>query len=118
MRLGYIKDEVLDSEEFNELSKALGSKDAAIGALWRAWRLAEIWYTKSPNRGIPVNTWHAYEINAEIRNLGFAAKVGDQIMMVGLNEQFEQILKKPLPIRRIKLPTAHMDEQIERIYAN
>lgn len=94
MGCNYIEDEVLQSEKFQQLVKEVGSVDWAIGSLWRAWRLAEEYFPRSVNRGVPKQDWIDHEIEPGILRFGFAVELGGQIVMVGAMEKFDHLVNR------------------------
>jgi hypothetical protein len=88
-----IEDSIYKDLRFIRLAMALGGDvDRAIGALVRAWSLAQEWYLKTPDRMIPLAEWRAKEINQAVIDVGLAELVGDRVRIRGADEQFKWLL--------------------------
>jgi hypothetical protein len=83
-----IEDSIYRDNRFIKLTIKLGNLDTALGALVRAWALAQKYYL-SPHKMIPKAVWDEQEINQEIINVGLAEVVEvDFIRLKGADEQF------------------------------
>lgn len=75
-----------------ELLLKLQSIDMAIGALVRAWMVAQKWYL-TEDRMIPEEEWKAQKLNDGLIEVGLAQKVNDKIRMCGADEQFSWLVQ-------------------------
>lgn len=82
-----IEDSIYKDIRFISLVSKLGDLDRALGALVRAWSLAQKWYV-TPDRTIPDEEWKKNLLPEEIINVGLAQRVGSRIRVMGSDEQF------------------------------
>lgn len=89
-----IEDALLHDYRFVKLVVKLdGNIEMALGALVRAWILAQAWYLKD-DRMIPAEEWRKQQIRDEIITVGLAERVGDKIRVSGADEQFAWLIQR------------------------
>jgi hypothetical protein len=82
-----IEDSIYKDARFFSLLMKLGDPDRAIGALVRAWSVAQEWFL-SPEKMVPSAEWEKQKLRPEIIEVGFAERVDGKIRMSGADEQF------------------------------
>ena len=70
----------------------LGVEDRALGALVRAWMLAQKWFA-TPERMIPVGEWEKQGCSDALIEVGLAKRKGEKIWICGAEEQFSWMTK-------------------------
>jgi hypothetical protein len=88
-----IEDSLYTDFRFLELHKKLDNLEMAIGAMVRAWTVAQKWYT-SQWKMIPVSVWEKQKLNNFIIECGLATREGDFIKMAGADEQFSWLVQR------------------------
>lgn len=88
-----IEDDLYKDKRFVNLILKLQSMDAALGALVRAWSLAQKWYL-TDDRMIPVNEWKEQEISDSVIEVGLATVINGKVKVVGDDEQFSWLVQK------------------------
>jgi len=90
-----IEDSLYKDIRFTNLIIKLGSLDTALGAVVRAWSLAQKHFLNEDNaRLIPLIEWERQLISKEILNCGLAEVREQGIYVVGAEEQFSWLLQK------------------------
>lgn len=82
-----IENSIYRDMRFIKLVVKLGCVDKALGALVRAWALAQDWYLK-PGGRIPLTEWNTQQIRREIIDVGLADVDGPWVAVKGVDEQF------------------------------
>lgn len=82
-----IEDSIYKDSRFIKLVLKTGDLEKALGALVRAWTIAQKWYL-SPHRMIPKKVWYDSEINPHILEVGLAEIIDDFVRVRGADEQF------------------------------
>ena len=82
----------LIGKRFEKLMMKLGSKRAALGAVFECWTIAQR-YWKYSNNGIPRGVWQTEELADELIEVGLAEDRGDFIYVKGSMEHFAWIRK-------------------------
>ncbi len=89
-----IEDSIYQDIRFHDLTKRLdGGIDAALGALVRAWSLAQKWYLKN-DRTIPFDEWTKCRLPKEIIEVGLASLIDDSVRMAGADQHFAWLIQK------------------------
>jgi hypothetical protein len=88
-----IEDSIYKDIRFYQLLAKLGDLDTAIGALVRAWSLAQKWWL-TDSKTIPSEDWEKQQIRNEIIDVGLAEKIDSRIRMKGSEEQFSWLTQK------------------------
>lgn len=88
-----IEDSIFKDGRFIKLCMKTQSIDTALGALVRAWSLAQKWYL-SDDRMIPVDEWKKQEINDLVIDVGLATLIGNKICVEGADEQFGWLIQR------------------------
>lgn len=89
-----IEDSIHDDDRFFRLAMALGSREAAIGTMYFAWRLAQKYWMqgKAP---IPAGEWEKINHQLYLLDTGLAKKNEDgSVYVSGSEEQFDWLIKK------------------------
>jgi hypothetical protein len=82
-----IEDSLYKDHRFFELLQKLGSTDAALGAVVRAWTVAqEYWIANGV--GIPLPVWKKQKLRPELIEVGLAEERGEFIYVCGSEMQF------------------------------
>jgi hypothetical protein len=90
-----VEDSVFIDGRFMNLVLKLGSPDTAIGALVRAWRLAQEYYLRDDTHGkIPLKTWKQHGMNDALFDVGFARIEDDHVYVSGSESQFAWLNQK------------------------
>lgn len=89
-----IEDAIFRDHRFLTLAIKLGDPDRALGALVRAWCLAQKWYTKSEDRRIPIDDWHKQLLPKELLETGLVESNGQSVRVAGADEQFSWLLER------------------------
>lgn len=89
-----IEESILKDRRFVKFMLAVGDQDKALGALFRAWMVAQKWYLIG-DRMIPLEEWDKQELLPGLIEVGLAEKVGaDRVRMRGADEQFGWLLQR------------------------
>lgn len=88
-----IEDSIYKDARFIELCNKLNSIDMAIGALVRAWSIAQRHYTK-PEKFIPLDEWRKQRLRDELIEVGLATASESLIRMAGIDDQFKWLLQR------------------------
>ena len=88
-----VEDSLFKDNRFFKLAQKIGGLDAALGAIVRAWSLAQKWYL-TPERMIPMSEWRDQEISDLIIDVGLAEKIGEKIRIKGADQQFAWLLQR------------------------
>lgn len=88
-----VESDLFQDHRFQQLTIKLGNSDQALGALVRAWALAQKWYL-TPDRMIPVSEWIKQSINMEILTVGLAVQHDKKIKVCGADKQFAWLLQR------------------------
>ena len=92
-----IEDSLFKDIRFDELKMKLGSVDTALGAMVRAWSLAQKWYLKEETcRLIPLSEWKKQRISDFIIEVGLAEVRENGVYVAGSDEQFAWLLQRQL----------------------
>lgn len=83
-----IEDALFKDTRFFDLAIKLGSVESAMGSLVIAWMLAQKWFLKSDDGGIPLDEWKKQKIKNEIIEAGLADLKGASVYLRGSQEQF------------------------------
>lgn len=90
-----VEDSLYKDIRFVMLIGKLGSLEFALGAMVRAWSLAQEHYLNETNdRLIPLNEWQRQLIRNEIIDVGLAEKRDHGIYVVGSFEQFDWLIQR------------------------
>lgn len=89
-----IEDAIFRDHRFLTLAIKLGDPDRALGALVRAWCLAQKWYTKSEDRRIPIDDWAKQLLPKELLETGLVESDGKSVRVAGADEQFSWLLER------------------------
>lgn len=96
-----IEDSLFKDIRFDELKMKLGSVDTALGAMVRAWSLAQKWYLKEETyRLIPLSEWKKQRISDYIIEVGLAEVRENGVYVSGSDEQFAWLLQRQLAGRK------------------
>ncbi len=82
-----IEDTLFEDQRFFDLSLKLGSREAAIGSLVLAWRIAQKFFVTS-DRYIPLEEWSKQKLKNEIIDVGLATASDRFISLAGVEKQF------------------------------
>lgn len=82
-----VEDSLFKEKRFSKLLLKTGDMDRAIGALVRAWALAQK-YWLTPSQLVPLEVWEREEINPALLECGFAEKRELGIYVSGSKDQF------------------------------
>lgn len=88
-----IEDSIFKDARFYRLVAKLGSIDAALGSMVRAWMLAQKWYT-SPSKKIPKPEWDKQDLPLALLDVCLAKLEDGMIYVCGSDEQFKWIEKR------------------------
>lgn len=89
-----IEDAIFKDIRFDELKIKLGNMETALGAMVRAWSLAQKFFLNAEtNRLIPIAEWKKQKINPAVLESGLAEQRGEFIYVCGSNEQFSWLLQ-------------------------
>lgn len=92
-----IEDSLFKDIRFDELKIKLGSVDTALGAMVRAWSLAQKWYLKEEtSRLIPISEWKKQRISDHIIEVGLAEIRENRVYVSGSDEQFSWLLQRQI----------------------
>jgi hypothetical protein len=105
-----IEDSIYKDIRFTKLLLKCGSLDSALGALLRAWSLAQRYYL-TETRMIPISEWNRQEINNAIIDVGLAEKIGEFIRICGADNQFSWLLQKSEAGKKTKKRTLTNDQR-------
>jgi hypothetical protein len=83
-----VEDSLYKDSRFLKLAMKLGDVDTALGALIRAWTLAQKWHLK-PSKTIPVTEWAKQGIREEIIEVGLAEVTEEGVRVCGASKQFK-----------------------------
>lgn len=90
-----VEDSLYKDIRFILLIGKLGSVEMALGAMVRAWSLAQEWYlNEETDRLIPVADWKRQLLREEIVEVGLAEFREKGIYVVGADEQFTWLLQR------------------------
>lgn len=114
-----IEDGIYKDHRFLNLIIKLGSIDTALGAVVRAWSLAQKHFLNEENgRLIPLSEWKKQSISDEIINTGLAEVREKGIYVEGSNEQFSWLLQKQAAGKKSaesrSTPVEHPLDSVER----
>jgi hypothetical protein len=88
-----IEDSIYKDIRFYDLLQKIGGMDAALGALVRAWSVAQDYWIAN-GVGIPIPIWKSQRLRPELIEVGFAEERGDFIYISGSEEQFSWLHDK------------------------
>lgn len=89
-----IEDSIFKDGRFQDLSIAMGSRHAALGAVVEAFIIAQQFYLNSEtNRMIPINEWRRRKASDLIIDHGLAEIRGEYIYVCGSEAQFAWLLQ-------------------------
>lgn len=88
-----IEDSIYKDFRFIQLAMKLGDIDRAIGALVRAWTLAQSRYLKHDGH-IPLEEWAQQNIRDEIVTVGLATIINGHVYMSGTESQFSWLRQR------------------------
>ena len=91
-----IENSVYTDPRFGELVALYqGNMDLAIGALVRAWTLAQKYYLNTEtSRKVPLSEWEKHKIRPELVQVGLAVVEGDLVYVRGSEEQFGWLIQR------------------------
>jgi len=90
-----IEDSIFKDIRFEDLKIKTGSLETALGALIRAWSLAQKFYLDTEtSRLIPITEWKKQRINPAVLECGLAEQRGEFIYVSGSEEQFKWLIQK------------------------
>lgn len=90
-----IEDAIYKDMRFIQLIQRLGSVDAALGALVRAWSLAQTYYLSAEtDRLIPLFEWKRQMIPDAIVEVGLAERREQGIYICGAEKQFAWLIQR------------------------
>jgi hypothetical protein len=90
-----VEDSIFIDGRFMNLVLKLGSPDTAIGALVRAWRLAQEYFLRDDTHGkIPLKVWKQQGMNDTLFDVGLARTENDLVYVSGSETQFAWLNQK------------------------
>ncbi len=90
-----IEDSIHTDRRFLKLIQAVGCADRAMGALVRAWMLAQKWYL-SPEQMIPLEEWQKQEIPDAVIECGLAKSWGITGIKIPKPSMSKKIIRKTI----------------------
>lgn len=88
-----IEDSLYTDHRFMELCIRLQSVDASLGALVRAWTVAQKYFLKD-DRKIPRDVWDSQRLSNHIIEVGLAVEENGRIHIIGAEDQFSWLLQR------------------------
>jgi hypothetical protein len=88
-----IEDSLFTDQRFVDLVLRLGDMERAIGAMVRAWVIAQKWYV-TEDRTIPLSEWQKQRIRDEIIEVGLAEVIDGRVRVAGADAQFAWLLQR------------------------
>lgn len=90
-----IEDSIFTDYRFMNLVLKLGNPDTALGALARAWRLAQDYYLREDTgRKIPLSDWKQQGMNDALIEVNLARVEDDHVYVSGSETQFAWLAQK------------------------
>ena len=88
-----IEDSLFKKRSWTDLCIQLGDRNAALGALFFAWSMAQNYWSPDKNP-IPLTVWEEEGLEDAIIDVGLAEKRPDGVYMKGSEEQFAWLIQK------------------------
>lgn len=109
-----IEDSLFRDHRFMDFIIKMKNPDAALGALVRAWILAQKWYL-TPEKTIPIADWEKQRLPSEIIEVGLAEISDGKVRVVGIDDQFAWLEQRVIAGRKgglsAKKNSKHSDEE-------
>lgn len=110
-----IEESLFKDVRFDDLKMKLGSVDTALGAMVRAWSLAQKWYLKEEtSRLIPITEWRKQRISDFIIEVGLAEVRNDGIYVSGSESQFAWLLQRQSAGKKGGRPSNRNKEEMRK----
>lgn len=111
-----IEDEIYKDMRFIQLMQKLGSVDAALGALVRAWSLAQKYFLSTEtDRLIPLFEWKRQMIPDSIIDVGLAERREQGIYICGAEKQFAWLIQRQDAGKKGGRPKSEPEENITTV---
>lgn len=90
-----IDDSIYQDSRFHKLIFLLnGDTEKALGALIRAWSLAQKWFLQTPDHMIPLSEWKTQQLNDAVIQCGLAQVIDDdRVRVSGIEKYCDWLLK-------------------------